>query len=123
LFNVPVTSEDAGELVFGLAYLDYTKVNTPSSRSSFQNLAKLPAGTLDDGPRPFTLNVLADPNNGWTPGCHRLTLILTHESNVEIGRSQIIDTPDQAWAVWWLNVDADDPNVLENCPKPAGRAD
>lgn len=112
-FNVPVRSEDRGvNLIAGL-YVDYG-----STYQFGTEPPPVPASTYADTNRQivFTWTV-----NNVTAGCHRLTLLVTHEPNLILTNLQppvIRDPNDLALANWWMNVD-DSPagsNTLADCP-------
>jgi hypothetical protein len=110
-FSIPVFSEDAGVPVAGLLHLDF---DPSRPLDSFQTIGRLEPSTLDDQNRPelkFTWQVRQT-----TPGCHRLTLFVAHDDNIDYENQIPVDTDDQARAVWWANVDAEIPNTLVDCP-------
>jgi hypothetical protein len=111
-FNVPVSSEDAGDKIIGLLLLDY------AGQDDLTDIARgeAPAATLDDVDR----NLIVD----WpvaasaTKGCHRLTLLVTHRDNYFFGKG-LTNKADSAVAPWNVFViDPDDQNVpaIVDCP-------
>jgi hypothetical protein len=113
-FNMPVTSEDAGDDLSAILLLDYRGDGTGFDPLNF---ATLRASTLDDKDRVIKLP--------WTvrsplaAGCHRITLRVTHSLNVGERSDQVIDKADLAEAYWFanINVDPEDANSLVNCPQ------
>lgn len=104
-----VRSEDVGDSLVAALYLD----------QKLQQGTVLPiAASTFDSPRTVNLN--------WTvptgaPGCHALTLFVTHSKNTQLGGYR--DPADVALATWVLNVDdqtnaqhPDGTNTLAQCP-------
>jgi len=114
-FSIPVASEDAGDKLSALLFLDYSG----GSASPIVPGKSLDASTLDDTTRmPVTLD-WAVPMNVYSPGCHRLTLRVTHISNIDTNiYPGVRDPNDLAEAYWWLNLDADPAlgKMLVDCP-------
>ena len=109
-FNVPVRSEDAGDMLFGAVYVDWG-----FSTEQWQKNVKEDPSTFDDDTRyidfPWTVT-------GVTKGCHQLTLLVCHFATFDPIAQRPTDSNDQAIATWWLNVEPDetDPNSLDSCP-------
>lgn len=113
-FEIPVTSEDIGQELYALLFLDDV--------GNLQlNSGRLPASTLDD-PNERKLSLL------WTvrgpgvvqPGCHRIVLRVTHFSNIIPGTdNELFDKEDLDEAYWFANVNVspEDANSLVNCPQ------
>lgn len=112
-FEVPVTSEDAGEALTAALLLDFDGVDgQPLTPGSF-----LPASTLADTNR----RVLSLPwrvSNQIEPGCHRITLRVTHVGNTRTTIFDLIDQNDVAEAYWFANINVTPENAgsLMNCP-------
>ncbi len=96
-FSVYLQSEDAGKDVKAVLLVDYGHMSKGGSPYSAGFPAKtLPAGSWVDGPREVT----AEWNPlGVQPGCHTVTLIVTHEFK---------ETP----ADYWCPVDPDDFDMI-----------
>ena len=116
-FDVPVASEDAGEDLNSLLLLDYAGGADPSKvvPGTGQTIT---ASTLDDTSRhiktKWTVSFFGEK------GCHRLTLRVTHKSNVNINNfPDVFNDTDLAEAYWWANLDADPTsgNMLVDCPQ------
>ena len=112
-FRMPVTSEDAGDDLSAILLLDYRGDNT------FDPIypVTLRASTLDDNKRVIKMPWTVRP---FLPaGCHRITLRVTHSSNVGERADQVIDKADLAEAFWFanINVDPEDANTLVDCPQ------
>lgn len=110
-FEIPVTSEDAGEELYALLFLD-DEQNGPI------NNGRMPASTLDDpNERKFSLL--------WTvrrvdAGCHRIVLRVTHFSNIVPNTdNELFDKKDLDEAYWFanVNVNPENANSLVDCPQ------
>ncbi len=110
-FKIKVRSEDAGDDLIALLYIDYGA--TTQALEANQTIA---ASTFDDTNR--------EVNFAWTVpniqrGCRQLTLLVTHTKHTSILGPT--DNNDIALVTWFLNVaDPDGTNVLAQCPKTAG---
>lgn len=120
-FNIPVTSEDAGDPIQGTLFLDFDGQNARSAAQAFQ---VLPASTLDEGERPWVYEWKVEAG---LSGCHRFTVIFAHQSNLGASATtwppsnwEVLDKGDQAWAVWWTNLNATEPATLTQCPLAGG---
>lgn len=113
-FTIPVKSEDAGDPLFAILLFDYT----PDSDMVEQaGSVPMPASTFDDTNRVVSIPVSVRP--GITPGCHRYTLRVTHQSNLVKGHSdRVINKADLAEAFWLANINVPPENAgqLVNCP-------
>jgi hypothetical protein len=127
-FTIPVRSEDSGDNLAGVMNVNY---KTPTE--TFFGYQTLPASTLDDTNRKFSFssffNLRCDNGNGGDePGCcARLTLVVTHESNIStegglIQPDPVLSKGDLAIATWWLAVDAPEgnPSRIDDCPLLGG---
>lgn len=115
-FTIPVTSEDAGDTLHAFLLLDYA--GGPSLSLDATSLAP---STFDQGPREITLKWIVGLGMGadFKAGCHRLTLRVSHQLNIDINRvPEVFDAGDLAEAYWWANVNADPAsgNTLVDCP-------
>jgi hypothetical protein len=113
--NVPLRSEDAGEQLTALLFLDYgtTPSNVPVG------YAPIPASTYDDSNRAVSTPWSAPGERG----CHRLTLLVCHQSSFNYSTYQILPsrTNDVALATWVVAVDdgSGTPVDLASCPEPS----
>lgn len=111
-FGVTFRSEDAGEAVISVMYVDYK--HAPAM------VAKLdkhyhPASTFDN-PRPVNYPVAASAFAGREGVCHSLTLMLMHESGWDDGNNVPIGAPsDLATMTWFVSVN-DMGTPLSQCP-------
>lgn len=113
-----VASEDAGESVKAALYIDYGFQNPLEQpfRNILPNWPELPAATLADGPRPLVGVFYKDNVVKLQPGCHRLTLVVTHEFDTRTGcPKDLRDSSQITWHFRQCEV-GDCPPVLENCP-------
>jgi hypothetical protein len=113
-FTVPVRSEDHGEWLHYVLYLDYqlpgeTKLGIDS---------RVPASTFDDEQRVISFTWRVERIE---PGCHQLSLVVVHDSSW----NDSTDRPDSVLAVgdiglatWWINVNPPpgEKYTLRNCP-------
>lgn len=115
VFRVPVVSEDAGEPVQALLFVDSFPFNVHSD--------VVPASTLDDLSRRFELSYNGVPDMDY--GCHRMMVRASHQSNFNFQTEAgvPIDENDVADAYWWVNVvnlaAGDDGSVLTKCAENA----
>ena len=112
-FKMPVTSEDAGDGLSALLLFDYDGLDgLPLTVGSF-----LPASTLSDtSPRVFI--VPWKVNSNIDPGCHRITLRVTHVGNIRTNIFDLVDQSDLAEAYWFANINVTPQNAgsLVKCP-------
>ncbi|HEY3668570.1 MAG TPA: hypothetical protein VGL19_21370 [Polyangiaceae bacterium] len=117
-FSIPVRSEDAGEDLRAVFFLD----QGPGSPGVFQNSQTVPASTFNETGRAVTFD--------WTvpklpAGCNLLTLTVAHGHSFDPKHNDVLRTDtkgaardDAAVVNWWLN--APDPgtpdSTLVNCP-------
>jgi hypothetical protein len=113
-FNVPIQSEDAGEDLRALFFLDY------GTSSQDELLGKtIAASTYDNTGRAATLT--------WTPnrvsdGCHFVTLVVAHVSTFLADDDDRLDPSkadaDASLLTWTVNMNppADSQDTLPNCP-------
>jgi hypothetical protein len=116
--RVPVRSEDAGEQLRGVLYVDYNLEN-----EVFWDDQPIPAGSFDELNRSWDTSFQTDPR--LRPGCRTLTAFITHSSNFDGRENVIIDFSDfdVASVTWWMNVNPTTPSMpgsLEGCPTPMG---
>ncbi|MRG97671.1 hypothetical protein [Polyangium spumosum] len=113
-----VASEDAGESVKVALYVDYGEMNPVGQpfRFAFPNFQELPAATLADGPRPLQGVRWNSRVYPLEPGCHRLTLVVSHEFDTGTGcPKDLRDSSQITWQFRQCGV-GDCPPILENCP-------
>jgi hypothetical protein len=81
------------------------------------NTQEIAASTADDDSRAFNIDWTVDSRG--VAGCHRITLRVTHRSNLDIRNPNVVDKADLAEAYWWVNIDTDPTlaNTLLNCPQ------
>ena len=108
-----VQSEDAGEGLTVFLYLDHLSSNYFRKRF-VEDWDFPPSGS--SAPRP--LSIQWDLRDEVTPGCHQLTLFVTHQSNFDDDDSNTyISSSDVASITWWANVDPGEmPTTLVGCP-------
>lgn len=112
-FNIKVQSEDRGVGLIAVLYVDYGVAHVQQT----ETVATVPASTFSDTSRQISLNWTVPSGPVLSPGCHQLTLLVTHATNLPIRNSA-----DVGLATWWLNVD-DQPagtNTLAGCPTTTG---
>jgi len=116
--SASVVSEDAGESVKAALYVDYGWMNPIDLpfRHAIPNFVELPAATLADGPRPLVGVRWVSGVYPLQPGCHRLTLIVTHAFDTASGCPKNLNDSSQiTWHFRQCDV-GDCAPVLENCP-------
>jgi hypothetical protein len=104
--SVPLRSDDAGEGLFALLILDRNVVGK-HTLLSFSEIA--PGDLLDTG---RSVTVSMSPQ---VEGCHSLTLMVTHRSNLNSSNGSI-DAADTATITWWLNIEDKGTTLLGDCP-------
>lgn len=112
--SVPVRSEDAGDNLLAVLFFDY---GVGCDQRAF---VELPARTFDVA---RTIKATFSYASLAQTGCHTLTLVVFHKSNLTFspgGCFGSADPGDVALATWWVNVDPETPGVLEGCPAPGG---
>jgi hypothetical protein len=111
--DVPLRSEDAGDPLTGVLWLDCCERPRGKDYPSLE----LPASSFDQQ-RKFTM--VWQPDERVTKGCHALSLLLMHSESFDSG-SQSNLPKEGAWGdvavvTWWVNYLPDDPAVAVNCP-------
>lgn len=108
-FRVPISSEDVGETVTAVMFVDESTTPIP-------NFVEIPGSTLDDVDRPIDMIYpgLAEVDFG----CHRLKIRVSHTNNLKL-LGEPINEADVAEAYWWVNVidiaAGEDGSILRNC--------
>lgn len=118
-FTMPVVSEDVGETVQALLFVDSFPFNSDTDT--------VPPSTLDDTSRSLELTYqpLLPPIDF---GCHRMMMRVSHQSNFDFQNSNgtVIDDTDVSEAFWWVNVidiaAGDNGAVLRDCIANAARS-
>ncbi|HMJ10775.1 MAG TPA: hypothetical protein VK524_05175 [Polyangiaceae bacterium] len=112
-FSVGVRSEDRGDSVVGLLFLNYSLEG-----EQYLNVNDLRASTFDDTDRKLTA-LWSVPEN--LKGCNQITMVVTHFGNLAFsnGVPDPRSPADVALATWWLHVnpETDAPDDLGVCPK------
>ncbi len=118
--SASVVSEDAGESVKMAIYLDYGQKNALGQpfRFTLSTFAELPPATLIDGARPLTGLLWNSNIYPVEPGCHRLTLVVTHAFDTASGcPKDLNDSSQVTWQYRQCAVGAGEcPPLLEDCP-------
>ncbi|HEY4159966.1 MAG TPA: hypothetical protein VGM29_17765 [Polyangiaceae bacterium] len=114
LLNVPVRSEDAGEQLFAVPWVDY---GTPQQR--LITVFRIGASTYDDSTRAVGYSWSAD---GLGSGCHRLSLLVAHESSFDSNLQVISSRKSDVAIATWLVAANEQPGMpinFDDCPEPA----
>jgi hypothetical protein len=115
--NVPFRSEDLGEDVHAPIFLNYTLTG-----ETFIRTAEAEPGTFEQV-RELKCSLPINANFGL--GCKQMSLLATHDGNIDTQTDKPIDPNRVAVATWWLHVkpavgdptSADDPPTLDDCPE------
>jgi hypothetical protein len=118
-FKVPYRSEDAGEEVWAGLYVDWGTNTSPIPN----NYRRYEPSTYDDADREISISI----KGSLTPGCHTLSLFVTHMRNTlvddagELYLNEDAAKDDLGVATWFFNIDppATDPTTLPRCPARA----
>lgn len=109
--SVPVRSEDAGDPLVGIMFLDYKKLDSDGGEIPNQiGSGYLPAGTFDETDRVMKAFWVVPPKKG----CHTVTLVVTHSKNLD-GNVPINDA-DTAIISWPVDIDDDGTSLVGDCP-------
>jgi len=112
LINVPFRSEDAGERLQAVLFLNY---QTPTEDPQKTNY--LDPGTFSER-REIKMEWIVPSVPDST--CEQLTLQVTHVDNL-IGASELKDKSDVALATWWVDIQINDtPAEFATCPRIGG---
>lgn len=109
LVNVPFRSEDAGEELRALLWLDKGVIG----KKTLLNFREIPPGKLEDDKRSIDI-----PGDIQVAGCHSMSLVVTHRSNLD--NNEPVDDDDTAILTWWLNVADEGQTLLGDCPALGG---
>jgi len=118
-FTVGVRSEDAGEDLRAVFYLDYQVPPQGPERQRALNSQTITASTYENAGRTASYSW---PPDATSFGCHFLSLIVAHRStfleSIDENRLDPRRAPDDAAIVTWtVNVDdASSSAALEDCP-------
>jgi hypothetical protein len=120
-FTVQVRSEDAGEGLKGVFFLDYqmrASLNPPHGRELVLNSNTIPASTYDNEGR--NVKYTWSPAATQTTGCHFISLIVAHESSFYLNDNSQLNPSyaddDAAIVTWTVNVNPPDDGTLRDCP-------
>jgi hypothetical protein len=115
-FTVPFASVDAGEAVRWVLWKDYGLNGMTNLRKGSLAAAPSPAEGQPVPDRDITFDWLVDSNVG--TGCVQLTLVVTHDSNIDFDTDLPIDKTLVGQVTWWANVGAtfEEQQTLVNCP-------
>ena len=111
-FGVTFRSEDAGEGVISVMYIDYKHL--PPQQAKLDKHYH-PASTFDN-PRPVTYPVAASSFAGRDEVCHSLTLMLMHESGWDDQNNVPRGTPSDLATITWFTSVNDMGALLDQCP-------
>ncbi len=111
--TVPFRSEDLGSRVVAAFYLD---VPPGSEEPRPMATASVGASTFDDDTRSIAAELTGFSQQ--EEGCHSLTLVLTHQVNIQGLEVDLLREAEATRVVWWLLLpSADDDDVLlSDCP-------
>jgi len=118
-FTVQVRSEDAGEPLRAVFWLDYQIQPSldPLQPGEFRlNSQTIPASTYSNTGR----TVVYSWNPMTTKGCHFLSLVVAHRDSFQLVDEDHLDparaNDDAAIVTWTVNVNPPPDGALENCP-------
>jgi hypothetical protein len=77
-FSADVVSEDQGDIVEGVLYIDYGKVGGDKPYAEAIQIRDLPPSTLADTTKRNVRVTWNVKNSALTPGCHTVTLLVSH---------------------------------------------
>jgi hypothetical protein len=116
-FNVQVRSEDAGEPLRAVFFLDYQMPRRGTQLGEQKLISKtIPAATYEDGNRTIAYT--------WAPmtsdGCHYLSLVVAHRNSFQQNDEDKLDpvaaVDDAAIVTWTVAVNPPPDGTLVNCP-------
>ena len=114
--DVPLRSEDAGDDLLGVLWLDCCE----EPRAKYFDQLELPASSFD---QQRVFQMVWQPDERVVKGCHALSLLLMHtesfDSNSQSNLPKAGAWSDVAVVTWWVNYLPDDPSVAVNCPTSA----
>jgi hypothetical protein len=114
-FGVTVRSEDAGEDIVSVMYIDYKHGPV---RQSILDKHHHPASTFDN-PRPITYPATVSDFAGHDGVCHSLTLMVMHESGWSEDEDVPIGSPSDLATMTWFTSVNDMGSPLSSCPMTA----
>ncbi|HVU02879.1 MAG TPA: hypothetical protein VHE30_14060 [Polyangiaceae bacterium] len=109
-FTVPFRSDDEGE-----ALVAYFVWDLPTGGDGLDNIINNSVSVVDADPRPFAEQTNREVTFHWPwsselkpgPGCHSVTMILSHNSNFQIGHGYLlVDALAAAQVTWFLGLGA-----------------
>jgi hypothetical protein len=106
--NVPFRSEDLGEQVWGVVYVD---VPPGQAATMLVRTFVQPPSTYNDESRAISGQITI----AGEPGCHSVTLVVSHAFNVLPER--VLDETKAARVVWWVHLKDSEAErtLLEDC--------
>lgn len=118
-FGAAVLSEDRGEPVQVALYIDYGLSNA-AGHPFFRSIAEfpeIPAGTMASGPRAVSTQWFLDTANV-EPGCHTVTMIVTHEFDYRNCPKLLSDSSQLVWKVLRCTTNDTCPTIdpIKDCP-------
>lgn len=116
--NASILSEDADQPVKIALYVDYGSKNALGQpfRFALPNFPELPPASLSDGPRKLVGVRWVSDAFPLAPGCHRLTLVVTHAFDTVTGCPRNLD--DSSQVTWHFRQCGDGTceATLSDCP-------
>jgi hypothetical protein len=117
-FHVVYYSEDLGDPVQALVYVDTLPGDSPpqaDAKTDDATVHTLPENVEQGAPGSFGDERYIDFDIAdFTPGCHAVSVLLTHSSNI-VG-STISNKDLVARVVWWFDVEGTLDPVVSDCP-------
>jgi hypothetical protein len=118
-FTIPVISEDAGDELWALTWINWGLEGEESINT--KPLGPDPnAGMGGAGPKERPVYVSWRPDARVEPGCNQLTIFVVNERYADLDADVPTDFNKAAMITWWVNVDP--PTGLErdliDCPGP-----
>lgn len=120
-FTVVFFSEDLGDPVRAIVYVDTLPGDSTSTAASKARDQGAPGIILEIPPGSFDQErSVTFPVTDLTPGCHAVSVLLTHASNLITGdvdgAATIVDKDLVARMVWWLEVESEFGVEVSDCP-------
>ncbi len=114
-----VLSEDAGRSVKVALFIDYGLKNVQGQPFLFnlRGFSEVPASTLTRGPRPLENVEYNLGSYPLQPGCHRLTLVVTHEFDTTTEcPKRLFDSDQVTWHFINCGGESDCQGSIDTCP-------
>lgn len=121
-FSAMVMSEDVGQPVKVALYIDYGEPNVEGRpfHKALILFPEIPPGRMSDNPRQVRAHLYPEQENV-EPGCHTVTMIVSHEFDYSGCPKSLADSSQLTWTVLRCSsatncvpIDAD--NSTKNCP-------